>query len=165
MGDSHALIELDLYVDNVQGVNHSIVKRTRNTWKEEHKLALVNQVYLADCCTIGKRTYKEVNDAWAKLMHALTTRSNGMFDEFNLSIPAVGRQMKELMERQKSMNRDALGATRLEGPECIHILRPVHSTSWTCKLAWMLSTWRRRRIRTRSWHAWMDAQMTSSEDQ
>ena len=115
MDDSRGLIELDLNVDNVQGVNHSTVKRTRNTWKEEHKLALVNQVYLGDCCPIGKRTHKEVNDAWAKLMHALTTRSDGMFDGFNLSIPAVRRQMKELMERQKSMNRDALGATGLGG--------------------------------------------------
>lgn len=120
MGDSRALVQLDLNLDNVQGVNHSTVKCTRNTWKEDHKLAPLNQVYLADCCPIGERTHKEVQDAWAKLMHALTTRSDGMFDGFNLFIPVIRRQIKELMERQKSMNRDALGDIGL-GESRVHI--------------------------------------------
>ena len=95
MGDSRALVKLDLNLDNVQEVNHSTVKRTRNTWKEEHKLAPLNQVYLVDCCHIGKRTHEEVQDAWEKLMHALTTRSDGVFDGFNLSILVLRRQIIE----------------------------------------------------------------------
>eukprot|EP00894_Picocystis_sp_ML_P004799 jgi/Pico_ML_1/55316/g1017.t1 len=45
-------------------------------------MALVNQIYLDECCPIGKRTHKEV---------------------------------KDLMRKQKELNREALAATGLGG--------------------------------------------------
>eukprot|EP00963_Diacronema_lutheri_P011013 scaffold1299_cov385-Pavlova_lutheri.AAC.24 len=78
-------------------------------------MALVNQIYLDECSPIGKRTHKEVNAAWTSLIRALSIRGDGLFDGLDLSIPVVRRQVKDLMRRQKELNREALAATGLGG--------------------------------------------------
>eukprot|EP00963_Diacronema_lutheri_P005729 scaffold451_cov341-Pavlova_lutheri.AAC.7 len=99
-------------------------KKNRNVWKEAHKMALVNQIYLDECCPIGKRTHKEVNAAWTSLTRAWSICGDGLFDGFDLSIPAVWRQVKDLMRRQKELNREALAATGLGGAQMHTDLEP-----------------------------------------
>ena len=53
--------------------------------------------------------------AWTSLVRALGDRGDGLFDGFDLSIPAVRRQMKDIMRRQKELNREALAVTALGG--------------------------------------------------
>lgn len=115
MATSQPLAEVDINAGSTQELIVGSEKKNRNIWKEQHKIALVNQLYLDECCPIGKRTHKEVNAAWTSLVRALRDRGDGLFDEFDLSIPTLRRQMKELMRRQKELNREAITATGLGG--------------------------------------------------
>jgi len=115
MAASQPLAEIDINADANEELVAASQKKNRNVWKEAHKMALVNQIYLDECCPIGKRTHKEVNAAWTSLIRALSIRGDGLFDGFDLSIPAVRRQVKDLMRRQKELNREALAATGLGG--------------------------------------------------
>ena len=109
------MLEIDINAEATQELVLASQRKSRNVWKEAHKIALVNQIYLDECCPIGKRTHKEVNAAWTSLVRALSDRGDGLFDGFDLSIPAVRRQMKDIMRRQKELNREALAATGLGG--------------------------------------------------
>ena len=115
MAASQPLLEIDINAEATQELVLASQRKSRNVWKEAHKIALVNQIYLDECCPIGKRTHKEVNAAWTSLVRALSDRGDGLFDGFDLSIPAVRRQMKDIMRRQKELNREALAATGLGG--------------------------------------------------
>ena len=119
MATGRPLAEVDINAGSTQEPIVGLEKKNRNIWKEQHKIALLNQLYLEECCPIGKRTHKEVNAAWRSLVRALRDRGDGQFDEFDLSIPALRRKMKELMRRQKELNREAITATGLGGA-CMH---------------------------------------------
>eukprot|EP00894_Picocystis_sp_ML_P001034 jgi/Pico_ML_1/51551/g2557.t1 len=91
MAASQSLAGIDINADAIEELVATSKKKNRNVWKDVHKMALVNHIYLDECCPIGKRSHKEVNAAWASLIRALGIRSDGLFDGFNLSIPAVRR--------------------------------------------------------------------------
>ena len=115
MAASQPLVEIDINAEATHELVLASQKKARNVWKEAHKIALVNQIYLDECCPIGKRTHKEVNTAWTSLVRALSDHGDGLFDGFDLLIPAVRRQMKDIMRRQKELNREVLASTGLEG--------------------------------------------------
>ena len=113
MATSQPLAEMDINVGSTQELIVGSEKKNRNIWKEQYKIALVNELYLDECCPIGKCTHKEVNEAWITLVRALRARGDGLFDEFHLSIPTLRRQMKELLRKQKELNREAITSTSL----------------------------------------------------
>lgn len=115
MASSQPLREIDINANDTEELVVTSQKQNRNIWKESQKIALVNQIYLDECCPIGKRTHKEVNAAWTNLIRGLSTRGDDLFDGFDLSIPVVRRQLKDLMRKQKELNREALAATGLGG--------------------------------------------------
>jgi len=91
MAASQPLAEIDIDADATEELVAASQKKNRNVWKEAHNMALVNQIYLDECGSSGKRIHKEVNVAWASLIRALSIPGDGHFDGFDLSIPAVRR--------------------------------------------------------------------------
>ena len=79
MATSQPLAEVDINAGSTQELIVGSEKKNRNIWKEQHKIALVNQLYLDECCPIGKRTHKEVNVAWTSLVRALRDRGERDF--------------------------------------------------------------------------------------
>lgn len=109
------LEEVDINANTAQELVLPIEKKNRNVWTEKHRLALVNQTYLDDCCPIGKRTHKEVGAAWRNLVVALQSHRDGLFDGFDLSVEAIRRQLRTMMNLQRQRNEDARQATGLGG--------------------------------------------------
>lgn len=79
----------------------------------KHRLALVNQTYLDDCCPIGKRNLKQVGAAWKNLIAILQWHCNELFEGFDISLEAMRQQLQTLMNERRERNQDALQAIGL----------------------------------------------------
>lgn len=97
METTHPLAEGNINAESTQERVLGSEKKNRNIWKEQHKIALVIQLYLDECCPIGTPTHKEVNAAWMSLVRAPRDHGDDLFDELDLLIPALRRQMKEMI--------------------------------------------------------------------
>ena len=115
MAPTHPLEEKDMNVDVTKGLSLPYEKKNRNVWTEKHRLALVNQTYLDDCCPIGKRNHKQVGATWKSLIAAIKTHPDGLFEGFDVSVEAIRRQLGTMMKQQRKRNQEALLATGLGG--------------------------------------------------
>eukprot|EP00963_Diacronema_lutheri_P004429 scaffold336_cov372-Pavlova_lutheri.AAC.3 len=102
--------------DNVEitetpNVAHEALKAKRNRWNEAQQIALVNQMYMDECCPIGKGSHGAINAAWSNLLDGLRRHPDGLFDDFNLCQRTVQRQLAALMEKQDKRNAEAQAAT------------------------------------------------------
>lgn len=122
MGSAQAAQPLAAIDDNVierpdDAIEASKIKR--NKWNEAQQIALVNQMYLDECCPIGKRSHQAINVAWSNLISGLRRHPDGLFDAFNLSQRTIQRQLATLMEKQVKRNAEALAATG-RGGSAVH---------------------------------------------
>ena len=115
MATTHPLEEKDMNVKVTKGLSLPHEKKNRNVWTEKHRLALVNQTYLDDCCPTGKRNHKQVGATWKNLIATIKTHPHGLFESFDITIEAIRRQLGIMMKQQRKRNQEALLASGLGG--------------------------------------------------
>jgi len=108
---SDPLQELDINVETACAVAIPTKKKSRNTWTEKHRMALLAQCCVDECNPIGKPDNKSINAAWACLIYGLRSLPERLFDGMSLSKDSVRRHLQTILEKQQLRNKEARGAT------------------------------------------------------
>lgn len=108
---SDPLEELDINVETPCTVAIPTTKKTRNTWTEKHRLALLAECCSNECNSIGKPDNKSINAAWALLIYGFRSLLKQVYDGMSLSKDSVRRQLQTILEKHQPRIKEARKAS------------------------------------------------------
>lgn len=87
-------------------------QRSRNTWTNARKYALLNQICVESCDPFKVDANRDQRKkAWEALVASLREHTDGLFAEFELSIDSVQRRVAMLAREARKWNEDARAST------------------------------------------------------